>query len=379
VNENRIYFGYLDIIRFVAAISVVFAHGFEAWSDYYVKFRESPEFYEELFSSNFKYIAKFFSNLGIGVEIFFFISGFLITYILLVEKKNNPNISIPKFFIRRSLRIWPLYFLLLAFGPFLTYWTDQPSIEYPPHIFFYSNFYFIQIEKWPYPFAHFWSIALEEQFYLFWPFIIYLTKINNLKYVFILLLIISLGFRYWVFITIPSTWNLYLNTLSRMDTLIIGGYIALLYYKKQFILNLPNYVLWILSAILIVSLSIDFYASWTTVISALFKKYYYLALYGTIIISIITKPVSEKRKNSISYKFFSYLGKISYGIYMFHNILIIIVIKKILINNQIYSWTIFWITYILMTLILAYISFEFYEKKFLKLKEKFSIVKTRKF
>jgi len=116
-QNKRIYFNNMDIIRFIAAIAVVFGHGFEAWTDYYIKFRHTPEFVENLFSGNFLYVSQFFTNLGIGVEIFFFISGFLITYILLVEKNKFGSISIPKFFVRRSLRIWPLYFLLLCLGP----------------------------------------------------------------------------------------------------------------------------------------------------------------------------------------------------------------------------------------------------------------------
>ena len=120
MNNDRVHFHNLDIIRFVAAFAVVLGHGFEAWSDYYVKFRQTPEFYTDLFSGDFLYVAQFFQNLGIGVEIFFFISGFLITYILLVEKEKLGRISIPKFLMRRSLRIWPLYFLLLAIGPILT-------------------------------------------------------------------------------------------------------------------------------------------------------------------------------------------------------------------------------------------------------------------
>jgi peptidoglycan/LPS O-acetylase OafA/YrhL len=85
MSNERIYFHNLDIIRFIAAFAVVLGHGFGAWSDYYVKFRQTPEFCTDLFSGSFLYVSQFFTNLGIGVEIFFFISGFLITYILLVE------------------------------------------------------------------------------------------------------------------------------------------------------------------------------------------------------------------------------------------------------------------------------------------------------
>ena len=124
-QNGRIYFHNLDVVRFIAAIAVVFGHGFEAWSDYYVKFRQTPEFYSDLFSGNFLYVSRFFSNMGIGVEVFFFISGFLITYILLAEKEKFGKISIPKFFVRRSLRIWPLYYLLIVLSPVIVSWMDK--------------------------------------------------------------------------------------------------------------------------------------------------------------------------------------------------------------------------------------------------------------
>jgi len=249
--------------------------------------------------------------------------------------------------------------------------------DYWSHILFYSNFEIIQSENWAYPFAHFWSIALEEQFYIVWLFVISLIPLKWLKHFFIFLIITSLVYRFWIFNTNPTSWNMYLNTLSRMDTIVFGGLIALFYFKKNFVLKIPNYLLWILGVGLIILLSITSYAEWLSIWTSLFKKYIYLALFGTIIIALITKPKSKKV--SKANKIFSYLGKISYGIYMYHNIVLLIVIKKILLNNRIESWTIFWIVYPLMAILLAIISFELYEKWFLKLKEKFSVVKTRKF
>ena len=377
MSNERIYFHNLDIIRFVAAFAVVLGHGFEAWTDYYVKFRHTPEFFNDLFSGNFLYVSQFFTNLGIGVEIFFFISGFLITYILLVEKEKFGKISIPKFFMRRSLRIWPLYFFLLALGPFLTHWMERGSPNYLSHIFFYSNFEIINSQTWSYPFAHFWSIALEEQFYFIWPFVIAFTPKKFLKFLFGAIILGSIYYRYWIFNTDPTSWNMYLNTLSRMDTIVIGGIIALTYHTKKFSFKVPKTILWIIGLVLIILLSIVPYAEWLTIWTSLFKKYIYLSLFGTLILAIILKP--KPAKISKLNKVFTYLGKISFGIYMYHNILLLIVIKKILLNNTIESWTVFWIVYPACAILLSIISFELLEKRFLKLKERFAVVKTRKF
>lgn len=377
-QKEGIYFKNLDIVRFIAAIAVVFAHGYEAWKDYYVNFHYPAEEVPSVLGNYYEYYHRFFLNLGIGVEVFFFISGFLITYILLIEKERFGRISMIRFFIRRALRIWPLYFLLIALGPWLTNFVDLGNPDYISNIFFYSNFYVIYSHAWDYPFGHFWSIALEEQFYVVWPFIMKLYKKIKLWMVFSLLILISaLSRAYFSSYEDEPYLYLYLNTLCRMDTLVIGGFIAYAFHKKKATISLPRFVPAILLVGLLTSFFFISYNEWGNVWSAVFKKYIYLAIFGSLIIDFVLNE-RFNGQNAIK-RSLSYLGKISYGIYMFHNIMVIIVIKKILINNQIYSWTIFGITYVAVTILIAIISFEFYEKWFLRFKERFAMVKTRKF
>ena len=68
------------------------------------------------------HVDQFLRNLPVGVDIFFFISGYLLTYLLVVEKEKYGKVNIPNFYIRRGLRIWPLYFFLVAVAPFLVNW-----------------------------------------------------------------------------------------------------------------------------------------------------------------------------------------------------------------------------------------------------------------
>lgn len=377
VTNERVYFKNLDIVRFFAAFAVVLAHGFEAWKLFYIEFIQTPEYTAKLFSGNFVYLDRFFSNLGIGVEVFFFISGFLITYILLVEKKRFGKISIWRFFTRRSLRIWPLYFLLLLLGPMLTTWMKLGQPDYLSLYLFYSNFQVIQTETWEYPFAHYWSLAIEEQFYVVWPFIISFIKNLRLRMIFILLILTSVLFRMYIFSSNEFPYfQLYLNTLARMDTLIIGAYLAYVYHKKPFVINLPKGLSTALLLCLLASFFFVQYNSWGTMISAIFKKYIYLSIIGILILHYISHP--KFHHSNLLKRILTYLGKISYGIYMYHNILVIIVIKAILLNNRIESWTIFGIVYVLATLLMAIISFHLFEKWFLVLKQRFATVKTRK-
>ncbi len=378
MEAKRIYFKNLDIIRFAAAMSVVLAHGFDAWKDYFVRYRFHVDDLNAFFGPKFEYFDRFFNNLGIGVEVFFFISGFLITYILLVEKERNGKISFWRFFVRRSLRIWPLYFLLVALGPAITDWMHYGNPDYWSLGFFYANFEVIQSAQWQFPFAHYWSIALEEQYYLFWPPIMAILKRVHLPYAMFALILVSIGARIYFFYYSEATYlNLYLNTLSRMDTLLIGGLIAYRYHRNPFHFALPTGVNSLLLLGLLASFAVIDYNDWSTIGLVIFKKYLYLAVFAAIIFDYLFNPKYGK-SNRIKRPFL-YLGKISYGIYMYHNIMVIIVIKEILLNNNLYSAITFSIVYITAVLLISIISFEFYEKWFLRLKERFAVVQTRKF
>ena len=111
--QQKIYFSNLDGLRFIAALMVYLQHGFTHWSK------------EDTISNDF--LLRFMNTIssgGLGVSIFFVLSGFLITYLLLAEKKQFGKIDLKKFYIRRILRIWPLYYLVVIFGMII-----YPSIK----------------------------------------------------------------------------------------------------------------------------------------------------------------------------------------------------------------------------------------------------------
>jgi peptidoglycan/LPS O-acetylase OafA/YrhL len=105
------------------------------------------------------------------------------------------------------------------------------------------------------------------------------------------------------------------------------------------------------------------------------KKYYYLLMAAFILGNYMFNPsalFAFKKKNIIHY-----FGKISYGLYVYHNILIPIIIMKIMINNKLNNMYFLFAAMIIFTIVVSWISYELYEKWFLKLKERFSIIKTR--
>lgn len=135
-----------------------------------------------------------------GVTLFFVISGFLITYLLLNEQEKSHRVSIPKFYMRRILRIWPIYyFYLIVALSVTTLWSDS-NIWY--YIFFGANVPFIlTVGIWP--IVHYWSIGVEEQFYLYWPWIVKFTQGKNVR-----LLAIAIGLcAIWLL----CKWGIYLG------------------------------------------------------------------------------------------------------------------------------------------------------------------------
>ncbi|MFP4663814.1 MAG: acyltransferase family protein [Bacteroidales bacterium] len=375
-SSDRIYFPYLDVIRFVAAFMIIVYHGYEAWRSWFgeVGFLSAGT-YTELTGFG-KLVNRFLGNLELGVDIFFLLSGFLITYILLKEKEKHGKINIKNFIIRRTLRIWPLYFLLIAIAPFLVSWLNVAEPNYLANALFVNNFHAIQTGKWTYPFAHFWSICIEEHFYLVWPFIIAFVPRRYLLKLFVSLILVSIAFRMYASINMEYPWfAIYLHTLSRMDVLIIGSAGALFYARRPFTINLSRFYRYALMIILIAALALEPVVRWDTIFLAGFKKFFYTGIIAVLLLDYNFNPKFRHivKHNSI----FHYFGKISYGIYMYGNILLLIVMKKMMMKWGIDNMYIYMLLLVSLSLIIPAISYELFEKPILRFKRRFAVIKTR--
>ena len=193
-KPQQIFFENLDGLRFLCFLAVFFFHSF------HTEFQEikSDEYYTLIKKG-------IFGNGNLGVNFFFVLSGFLITYLLIKEKEMRHKINIPFFWMRRILRIWPLYFLCVFFGffifPLIKSFLGQIPNE-TAHIFYYltflNNFDFI---KNGLPDSSnlgvLWSIAIEEQFYFIWPIILSFIPIKKMWIVFISIILGSITFRFF--------------------------------------------------------------------------------------------------------------------------------------------------------------------------------------
>ncbi|MCG9879060.1 MAG: acyltransferase, partial [Bacteroidia bacterium] len=315
---------------------------------------------------------QFIQNFGIGVDIFFLLSGFLITYILLSEKKQTGSINIVYFLIRRSFRIWPLYFFIIGITPFIVQWLDAGKPEYWSNLLFINNFRAIETGLWTYPFSHFWSICIEEHFYLVWPFILAFIPKDKLLATFYSIIALSILFRlYYSFSTADSYAWIYLHTISRIDVMVIGGIIAFYYSEKTFQFKLSNAEKIMLFGVLLSSLFIEQYSNWGNQFMAGFKKYFYMGTIGLLMLDYNFNPTIKFRLSNFS--IINYLGKVSYGIYMYHNVLTVIIIKKVMYNINSSSALLYFTLMIVSSIVVPIISYELFEKHFLRIGSRFRV------
>jgi peptidoglycan/LPS O-acetylase OafA/YrhL len=174
-------------------------------------------------SSRWLHVLPLLAHHGwIGVQLFFALSGFLITGGLLDSRGSAHYFR--NFYAKRALRILPLYYtvllVLLVFVPLL--WTPPPpfsSSHQAPLWLFTANW----TQSVPYGFAHFWSLAVEEQFYLIWPLVVVGLVARRLLPACLWIAAGALLLRCGLAAAGASTWTLYSNTACRMDALALGG------------------------------------------------------------------------------------------------------------------------------------------------------------
>ena len=267
--------------------------------------------------------ARFISGGFIGVDIFYVISGFLITGLLLKELNSTGRISLKAFYLRRSKRLLPASFLVL-FVTALFAWTVLPPIsrgsigrDLIATTLYISNYLFAwwendyqNLNATPSPFIHYWSLAVEEQFYLFWPlFIIALAKLKSARKFLIgfsLVTVITFALGVWLTIVAPI-WAFY-SLPTRAWELSVGALIALLPALRR-----QSRLLAVFGVIALVASALWFNES-----TAFPGTYALLPVLGTaaLLSSIGAWPKSLKwlATNRISV----WLGKISYPLYLWH-------------------------------------------------------------
>lgn len=347
-NQQQ-YFLPLDTLRFVAVTLVLIEH----WLHNY----------------------EFVGNLpfgDVGVDLFFVLSGFLITGILLAYRDRDNELerghghSIKTFYIRRVLRIFPIYWVVVI----VTALANKGLIQeaFPWNFSYLTNFFIMQYGDWPGNFGHFWSLAVEEQFYLIWPFVIFLFPKKHLLKAFVSFVLIAVVYRYMYYDYSHSYVQTIVGTPACFDAFGLGGILAYLGRYKLDLLKRMLKFWWVPAILLGVYIFLK--------LSPITDQHYWLvptffrliyALIGFWIIGKLAYANLGFLKKILEFKAFVFIGQISYGMYLLHNFVPGFLMGLPLPENALIRFPIYFVALVAI----SWIAKKLIENPFNKLKKRF--------
>ena len=369
------YFNGLNALRFFAAYLVVLHHAEQIRMKYDL-------FHLKDFS--------LFNNGSVAVTFFFSLSGFLISYLLLREHESTGTVAVRKFYMRRILRIWPLYYLLVlvgalilpAFLGFIQHSFEMPY-QFGDVIAYFVLFapFMVNIRFGHHLLEPLWSIGVEEVFYIFWaPLWKFFRKsiLWIIAGIFVLRVLLLTGAALYEW---PDTVE-QLIAMLQFEAMAMGGLAAYWLYHRQspvekaWIFSRP--FRWLALIFIVAQLGAVRYLSsvwvgfeWLFQTPVLSSSLMIMA-FTWLIVNMAVNPKSVLKLN---HSVFESLGDISYGIYMYHMLVIFAVIlflQKFLSGlSPLVSTLVFYVLITAGTLLVAYLSKHLFENKFLKLKTRF--------
>ncbi|SMP30870.1 acyltransferase family protein [Chryseobacterium profundimaris] len=354
IKKDRVHFHTFDSLRFLSFL-LVFLHHSPIPKD-----------------SGLHYFAK---EGGIGVSFFFVLSGFLITYILIIEKISaHGKIDLKKFFLRRILRIWPLYYAMVLFALFTPFVLDFFNISYSnegyePKWFFTFTFLENYVQMWMGTFPNvsplnvIWSLCIEEHFYIFWGLSFYWISLKNIPK----LLIGCIVFSFVMQAVYQHYGIITLDLFTNIHYFAFGGIPAYIFvFRKDIIKKME----------LIPAIYKYFYSLFVLILIVLMANVQIISdpkmtsfLLSILFSGLILSTLGMKNVFKISDKsILAKLGKYTYGLYLLHPIFIMLFVK---IGNKFeWNWIIIVFISFITSVICSILSYHFFEKQFLKLKNR---------
>jgi peptidoglycan/LPS O-acetylase OafA/YrhL len=374
MQNKTTYFISLDGLRTIACILVIVAHSFSKYRDL--------NFTSQNYLST---TIKSFLNLGgEGVSMFFVLSGFLITFLLLKEFNSYNSINLRHFYIRRTLRIWPLFYAVVIYSlfiyPLIAYFAGINHVQNGNilmNLTFLNNFDLLQLSEngnvgFNQQLQITWSVAIEEQFYLIWP-LLFLIMMPFKRYFFIfpILFISVFIFKYY------SNGNVnYFHSIAAAGDLLIGCLSA-------FVITLNNKALNFFKTlnnsrrIIIYLIGIYFLLNKSFLFNFLPIHYILTFFYAFVILDQAFNSNNLLKLENL--KSITRLGKYTYGMYLLHPIPLLFLKHFFDYSNFSYqehliTSTILLLLTLFFTILLSYFSYHYFESYFLKIKRKFIMV-----
>jgi peptidoglycan/LPS O-acetylase OafA/YrhL len=353
---SRFYRPELDVLRFGAFLTVFITHVMSWKPDFYIqKLHVSPAIGSLLADA-----AR--AGKG-GVVLFFMLSSYLITALLIREHDRTGKIDLKAFYVRRILRIWPLYFFFVGAAALILYLLGDPIPRV--HVLGFMSF----TENWVIFFRKFpalaitplWSVSVEEQFYLIWPIAFIVCGMKRMWILPVLCFPVAIAARWYLSRMGAIDDQFWQCTFSHVDSIAVGALLAYFFRAGLPTIRAGGRAAMILTGILI---PVCARGSAPEVI-----RYPLVTLSCALILVGVMGWDLPKSKVTDA---FVYLGKISFGLYVFH-------LGYITIGDWLYPHIAFVFTAsFAATLITAAASYRYLEMPFLRMKEKFAVIESRK-
>lgn len=375
--EKRIYFKNLSALRFFAATAVILHH-----VEQYKFWAKIPNTWGDTTTDALGHKA---------VSFFFVLSGFLISYLLMEEQKKTGHISIKDFYVRRLLRIWPVYYLVVIVCLFVVPFVFDLSFLginlYDEKFILKTVFLFLVAPNVLRVFSpnlvggnQLWSIGVEEQFYLVWP-VLFRWFIKHLLTFLLVFIALKFLITAALDIALQAKPGLVLSSVTRfwillkVEQMAIGalGAWCLFYRKEKMMRFMYHRVTWYASVIALIALLFLPTHHWLI-------NYPEAVVFLLVIVNLSTNP---DIRISMEHPVLIKLGNISYGIYMYHTLCITVCIYALSYfslekTNLVLFNILLYVSSIVLTIIVAHFSYTYFEKIFLRMKERFMIVKSGK-
>ncbi|APR85523.1 acyltransferase 3 [Minicystis rosea] len=350
----------LDGVRCLAFLAVFVAHAFHGTPD---------EIWLRRFGSFVgPWIAALLRSGRFGVDLFFVLSAYLITEILLRERSARGAVDVKAFWARRILRIWPLYFVFVIAGILVAprvLLVEHLSHGYAAAFLLFAGNWAIALHGWQTTvLAHLWSVSIEEQFYLSWPLVMRRLGRRALLGVSGALLPIAIATRAWLIAahgdgTGPEVW---VNTIARLDPIALGILLAVYLDGRP--------IAWSRSLARIALAGGAFAIVGVARLDPLFTRVLVGSMAYTVVAVACTAIVAGALvlgpRSVLATRAAVYVGKISYGAYVFHLFFVRLVSQRITHHAAAP------LLMLALTIATAAISYRWLESPFLKLKDRFA-------
>jgi len=366
---TRFYAPELDVLRFIAFFGVFVFHAAPKSTEFYAS-AGAPAWLSNL-------LISIFGAGAFGVDLFFALSAYLITTLLLREREATGKLDLRSFYVRRILRIWPLYLSFVAFAAIMALflpWQNLPLRYVAGFTLLAGNWVYV-FYGLPASFAiPLWTVSIEEQFYLAWPLALRKSSVRAMAVVAITLLVVGNIWRFALAIAAAPVQQMEYNTFTRLDPIALGILLAL--FRDRIPTLSRGWRIALLCAGVVTSVAnFGFSVSANPPVKCTWQ----LALgheLTAMASAAILVAVMGSQNAFLRNRWLLYLGKISYGLYVVHEFAHYCALRlvpaatplRVIAQSAVG---------LALTILMAAASYRWLESPFLRLKERFALVQSR--